>query len=227
MLRESLPRLVLVAAATASCNGGQAAAPVAEHPSGAVVRAGDIYIYAREVESWLSTIALIEVDETEPSLKRKALSNILIPLAVARSLDPAAYEAARERAAGAHETLLAGGELDPTGPQTEELEGIWLRSQGIGLDVWGLARGMPTGEWVIIESVGAFVVFRVLEAPPYEEWSGGTKIRVEKLVFPYLPPEKPWRLLQQAIDRTEFEVVDPTYREIVPDHFEYSRRTIR
>ncbi|MCP3918199.1 MAG: hypothetical protein GY711_21830 [bacterium] len=199
---------------------------VEHHPAGAILRVDAGYVYANEVDAFVETIGLIEPDESLPSLRRKALANICMPRAVARQLDPQAYERARQEVSTLYEAVLAGEGLATDGPQIEKLEGHW-RSE-FGMDVWGLARSETEGIWSDVhETVGGFTFFRVVSAPPSEEWDLNTRITIERVFVPYLPPEGPFLLLQQAVDQADFEVVDPAWEELVPAHFKYSRDTIR
>ena len=85
--------------------------------------------------------------------------------------------------------------------------------------------GARLDEWTLLDSVGCWVVFRVLEAPPYEEWDGGTKIRVEKVIYPYLEVDEPRELVQRAIEEAVIVVIDPAWEEILPAYYKYSRST--
>ena len=75
---------------------------------------------------------------------------------------------------------------------------------------------MRAGEWSRpLESVGAFVIWRLVEDVPEPRQLTST-VRIERYFFPYIPEEGPQALVQQAIEASKLEVLDPEWEELLP-----------
>ena len=102
-------------------------------------------------------------------------------------------------------------------PNVEVVEGDW---RALGLDVWTLALEAPPGEWSeVVETAGAFVLFRVLEPPGARGGEG--VLAVERALVPYLETRDARGLIESVYDQVTLTVVDPAWAEIVPEHYKY------
>jgi len=227
-MRVSLPAsLVLAAALLGSCaDSGDGAAPGAADlarrdtrtwPAGCVLAVDDVPIFADEVDRASAWIAMIEPRSTPPHLRRLALTNVVLPEVLRSLVDPEAREEALGNASSRLASLRAGtfaGAPGPDGALGTLVEGTW---QDFGIPAWGLALELPKGEWSeVVEDGGSFAVFRVLarEAAPV---SAATWFQIDLFSFPYLPPEGGARLLEEAYDQHTLTIVDPAWRELVPE----------
>ncbi len=193
---------------------GVGSARVSDVPPGAVLCIdGHEYITRAEVEEWVECVASIETSASPPQLLRLSLTNFVLPRAVARNIDRRAYEETRERARAIHARLLDGGTPGVDLPPSEVVEGTWKE---IGLDVWDRCAGMEVGEWSEpLESVGAFVVWRLVEEQEKPRKVASTA-HIERYFLPYLPEESPHALVQQAIEQSKLEFLDPEWAELLP-----------
>lgn len=191
------------------------------HPPGTVMLAGDVPILASEVDEITPLIALIEPVSSDAQLRRLALTNVVLPRALARAIAPAEREAARAQAV-ATLARLRGGEVlgpAPAGSSGGELrEGQWAE---LGLQVWYAAWSLPDGEWSEpIEDAGRFVLVKRLkrtDAPV----PGATRFQVEIAAFPWLDAHSGGAQVDAAYDTVHLEIVDPAWRIYVPELTQY------
>jgi hypothetical protein len=199
------------------CGSGAGDAARAETPAlppDAIFRLdGHEIVTSSEVDEWLECTHFLQTNASLPQQRRLSLTNFVFPRAVARNVDRKAYETARETADAIHARLLDGGEPGRDLPASESIVGTW---EDTGLDVWWKCRDMVPGEWSRpMESIGAFVIWRLVEAPE-QPWRPGEKVHIELLRIPYIPTESPRALIQQAMDETKLEVLDPAWEELLP-----------
>lgn len=186
-------------------------------PPGCALLVEDVPILVADVDRWLDAIRLVEPTATLPHARRLALVNIELPRVVGSLLDPDRRERTRDAASALRERLVAPGAAPATDPALERVEGGWRE---LGLDVWALALDSPPGVWSeVVETAGAFVVFRTLEAPTAR--SATTALPLERAVLPYLDGRNAKELIESAFDQTTMTVVDPAWAEIVPEHYKY------
>ncbi len=183
-------------------------------PADAIFRLdGHEVITAAEVDAWLECMHLIEKNATLPQQRRLALTNIVLPRAVARNIDRRAFETARERVDAIHARLLDGGQPGVDVPASEIVDGTW---KDTGLDVWWACRDLVPGEWSApLESIGSFEVCRLVEEPEKPLRPAG-KMKVEIIRIPYIPTEGPRALVQQAMEESQLEILDPAWAELLP-----------
>lgn len=223
---SACPAAVLIAAACGPAPPAPVHAP--PPPEGAVIRIGPgeylsepHWILAQEVDRWIATIALLEPEESRSSWRRKALTNIVLPMRVASAIFPEDRESVRERLERVRARLVAG-QGPGEGLALERFSGDF---QDVGLDVWGVAGELSPGEWSeVVETVGGWRLVRLVDAPPREEWNGGTRVTVEVLSMTYLRPEDdPYRLLHDARAQLGLRVTDPAWEWILPKVYQYEK----
>ena len=210
------PAALFLAAALAL--GACAEEPTITWPPGTVLAVDSMPIFAAEIDEWLDIIALAMPADSKPSLRRLALMNIVLYRTVARLIDPGLFASVRADAEATRKSLVAGLPLNPGAPPMERISGSWQGEGALGLDVWGKARTAPIGEWsAVFESIGAFVLFRVIERPD-EPWNGGTIVTLDRVVFPYLVDTfDPRGLIESGRDQMVLTVVDEEWGDIVPE----------
>jgi len=215
--------LLLASCGSETAEAGEVArtAPGRSWPAGCVLAVDDVPILADEVDVPSAWIEMIEPHSTPPQLRRLALTNVVLPRVLAGLMQPAARERARAEAEARAAALHAGtyqGVPDKDGAFGTRLEGTW---QDFGIPAWGTAVGLPKGEWSdVVEDAGAFAVLRVLarEAAPV---SAATWMRIDLFRFPYLPEDTEAGDLERAYDEHRLTIVDPAWRELVPERTQY------
>ncbi|TDJ68504.1 MAG: hypothetical protein E2O39_13180 [Planctomycetota bacterium] len=214
------PAALILAAALAL--GGCAEEPTITWPPGTVLAVDSMPIFAADVDEWLDTIALVEPAASKPGQRRFALTNIVLHRTVARLLDPARFASVRADAEATRKSLVAGLPLNPGAPPMERISASWQGEGALGLDVWGKARTAPIGEWsAVFESIGTFVLFRVIERPS-EPWNGGTIVTLDRVMFPYLVDTfDPRGLIESGIDDMVLTVIDEEWGDVMPEHYKY------
>ncbi len=192
----------------------------AQPPQGAVVGVGSTWILEEEVDRWIDTIALLEPTETRPSWRRKALTNVVIPIKLAQLLVPAERELARQRALEVRKVLQTQDTLPADWPET--IESKTGRAFDVGLQHWLTAHELPLGQWSDIqEEPGAFLILRVLSAPPAEDWVANTPVEIEFVQIHYIRTEDdPKLLVEQMRERTHIWAVDPEWEWILPQYYQ-------
>lgn len=216
------PAIPLLPAAILLALGGCAKTQPATWPEGAVLAVDTMPILASDVDEWLDTIALAMPASSKPGLRRLAITNIVLPRTIARLIDPARFASVYAAAEAARKDLVAGLPLGPGSPPVERVHGSWRGDGALGLDVWGKARTAPIGEWSpVFESVGAFVLFRVVERPD-EPWNVGTAVTVDRVVFPYLVDTfDPRGLIETGKQDMVLTIIDPAWGDLVPELDKY------
>jgi len=185
-------------------------------PAGTVLTLNATPILVDEVDAIGSIVARVEVHHTLPSLRRIALTNVILPLVAARQVAGAEQHAAALARAHDWRGALARGET-PVGPLTPPREDV-LRGGVIelGLPIWAWALEAPLATWSEpIETVGAWRLVRVLER------SAGYRpadvvLDVEVRTFVWDPAESFPQDLEDHLDRSKLEFVDESWRDVVP-----------
>ncbi len=187
-------------------------------PPGTVVAVDDVPITLDEVDRASVWIERIDPKSSGPQLRRLALTNVSLPRALAEAMAP------KERARAereAHEALaeLRGGTwsapLGADGAIGEFVSGTW---KDLSISSWGLAADLPVGEWSEpLDDAGHFLIVKLLERTHLPH-TAALHVRVDVLAFPYLPEDAD---IEGAKDRHRLTIVDPAWREIVPERIQY------
>ncbi len=195
---------------------GPSTTAAAALPAGTVLTLNGTPIRADDVDAIGSIVARVEVQHTLPSLRRIALTNVVLPRTAARQLvGEEKYAAARALADTWHATLVRGGAQSAplAGPPEEVLEGGLLQ---IGLEVWNWAIDAPLDAWSEpIETVGAWRLARVIERSAGLR-PADVRLKVEVRTFVWDPAESFRKEVEDQLDRSKLVFVDETWRDVVP-----------
>lgn len=218
--RLALQALVLAAgAAVAACAPAEpaaVAAPAASAPAdGAVLRVDGLPLTAAEIEHLADGVELLYPEYSRKHARRLALTNELLPRLAGHALQPERWQEARAACAAAFE---AGA------PEPRREEGNF----GIlGLGLWDAARRLAPGTWSEPQELfGRFVRVR-LEARDGAPDPRAEVLDVLVLEFPYLELAEAHNAYDFALDRAVLEVVDPAWREAVPEAWQHRMRPDR
>ncbi len=184
---------------------------------------GEIAIHAEEVDRASATVQLIEPAASAQQLRRLAFSNIVLPRAVARALAPQKREDALREAQEKLAVLRAG--KDSTPPKSDGTIGTYVEGQfpEVGLMNWAAALELEDGVWSDpIEDAGSFVLLRRLwrrDGPVPR----ATVVACDALRFDWLDPDPLARRgeIDRALDVQRLRILDPAWREIVPELIQY------
>jgi len=224
--------LLLAAFAGLGCDRGSDAAPPqaaasTEWPAGVVMVVGSRPITAEEVDLASVWIQSIEPGASPAHLRRLTFANVILPRVIAHELDPAGRERALAQARKRLSELRSGqfaGPLGPDGVLGEYLEGPWTK---LGLPGWGTLLDAPDGEWSEpIEDAGSWVLMRRLwrreGATP-----AATVLAVDALRFDWLDPATRRASIDSAMDQFPLTIVDPAWREVVPELIQHRMKARR
>jgi hypothetical protein len=165
---------------------------------------------------------LIEPRFVQKQLVRLALTNVVLPRAVARALaGEEAYARARTAAETARAQIDSGEWTGPVAPDSSggtRISGPYSR---IGLERWTHAFDLQPGEWSpVFEEIGAFSFVKCLSRVdgklPIQ-----TEFDLEVVSFFYLPEDKGEALVEAGYDRIRLKILVPEWREIVPELLQY------
>lgn len=218
LFRPHRPGLAVLLLCTLACApAADEGPPPKDYPEGTVYVVDGVPILASEIDEWVETIRLVQPTHTLPSLRRLALTNLVLQRAIGASLAPADRELAREMCARDLEILKGGGELSLEGPQVQRFHDNWNSQVDIGLDRWGKGREVGVGEWTMFETIGGFTAMRLVAAP--HQWRMDSPVTLEHVTHYYLPTDGMKDILESAMDVAEIEVVDPAWERYLPSHY--------
>lgn len=216
-----LAAALFAAAVLSTCDRApEPEAAVRSWPEGVVLAIDDEPIYAEDVDRASTAVQLIEPAASSPQLRRLALSHIVLPRALARVMAPKEREQARNRALGKLAEIRAGltGPPKPDGVLGDKVEGLWT---DLGLGNWHAALELPDDQWSEpIEDAGAFVLMRRLwrrDGPV----PMATVVSVDAFRFDWIEPHTRRAAIDAALDQHKLQIVDPAWREIVPELYQY------
>jgi hypothetical protein len=220
-VRAPLARLALVVAlvpvlATALGSCDPPAPPPRSWPAGTVVVLNGTPITADEVDAIGSIIARTEPDYVLVQLRRIALTNVLFQRLAAIQIAGPRYEEARKTAVELARALQAGKAPDParTDILHADLDGNF---KSIGLGVWNWGMDAPNGTWSDpIEAEGAFAVVRVESRSPSPVARSAT-MKISAWYVPYVQAGGSTNPVEDKLDRSKLEIVDPTWIDVVPE----------
>lgn len=206
---------LLATALAAACSRGSATAdapPAARtFPEGTVLLVDGVALAAAEVEALADGVALLFPEYSRLHARRLALTNELLPRLAGRSLEPARWEEARAACAASE-------------PRAEGAR----RYQGnfglLGLGLWDTARRLEPGTWSApCEIFGRFARVR-LEGRDGNPDARAEELDISLLEFPYLDAAEAKDAYERALDRAVLEIVDPAWREAVPEAWQHRMR---
>ena len=209
--------------------GADGAAPPAEAPApaswpeGTALAFGGAPVSAEEIDQHLELIHLIEPHLVKSDHRRKALTNIVLPVVAGRVLYPEERQAAFERAQALAAEAREVGRAPEGAPEPQYLTGTWLE---VGMPVWDEARRTEPGSFSrVVETPGAWTFVHVLAAgvEPGEAFGPMTQVTVQRYDVPYIEREATRDTLQSAMDQLQLEIVDPEWEKVVPASLLYPR----
>lgn len=199
-----------------------AAAPTS-WPEGTALVFGGAPVSVDEIDRHLELIHLIEPHLVKSDHRRKALTNIVLPVVAGRVLYPEERQAAFERAQALAAEAREVGRAPESAPEPLYLTGTWLE---VGMPVWDEARRTEAGSFSgVVETPGAWTFVHVLAvgAEPGEAFGPMTQVTVQRYDVPYIEREATRDMLQSAMDQLELEIVDPEWEKVVPASLLYPR----
>lgn len=205
----------LLALGLFACGSGESEAEAKSWPAGTAVALGNQAILADEIDRDIDALLDIEKAYVVEQRRRLILTNIAMPRAYARGLDPARMEAARREAQSWRESFDSSG---PPAPLDSRLTGNW---DEIGLGVWLVARDLLVGETsAVVELPGEFLVVRLIERDNAENLAI-ERLTVEIQRFPFVDDVT---RLADDLETTDLVIVDPAWDEIVPGYYKYKMK---
>lgn len=186
------------------------------YAEGTAFAIGGVPVMKADIEEYLPLMRMIDPHLVDTSLRRRALANIVLPIAAGQALDAEAYEAAFQKAQRIRAAVLETGIFPPDAPKANYLTGTWI---DVGLVPFKAAAGMEPGTYSpLLESPAAFTFFKLVATNLQEGEAMGpqTELVIQRYDVPYLPDEASVELIQSAIDTLPLEIVDPEWEPIVP-----------
>ena len=171
---------------------------------------------AEEIDQHLELIHLIEPHLVESDHRRKALTNIVLPVVAGRVLYPEERQAAFERAQALAAEAREVGRAPEGAPEPLYLTGTWLE---VGMPVWDEARRTEAGSFSgVVETPGAWTFVHVLAvgAEPGEAFGPMTQVTVQRYDVPYIEREATRDMLQSAMDQLGSRSSIPSGRRSCP-----------
>jgi hypothetical protein len=209
---KALGALLLLGGASCAPAAPAAGTPPAPPADGAVLRVDGLALTAAEIDRLADGVELLFPEYSRKHARRLALTNELLPRLAGHALQPERWEAARAACAAAFEA----GVLEP-----RLQEGNF---DALGLGLWDAARRLELGAWSEpVELFGRFVRLR-LESRDQAPDPRAEELDVLVLEFPYLALAEARNAYDFALDRAVLEIVDPAWREAVPEAWQHRMR---
>lgn len=192
-------------------------------PAGTVLAVEDLAITSEEVDQAVVIVQRIERRAVDAQLRRLALTNVVLPRAILRLLGGERREQALAEAQAALERLRAGEWVGPTA------EGLHGEKRGgnfysVGLSLWAAGTDLAPDAWSDpIEQDGCFWLVRRVALRP-SPVPLGVEVDLDALSFPFVEQASRAAELEAAYDRYRLTIVDPAWRELVPELLQYRMR---
>ncbi len=178
-----------------------------------------------EIDRYVDMVHKIEPHLVKRDHRRKALSNVVLPIAVGRALVPeadrfAAFEEAERLATAAKET----GQVPEGGAEVQYLTGTWKE---VGMTIWNEAQSTEPGSFTgVIETPGAWSFAHILavNVEPGEAFGPLTEVTVQRYDVYYYDREGMRDLIQDGLDQLPIEVIDPEWEAVIPPLYLYPSR---
>ena len=181
-------------------------------PDGTCLAVGEIPLATADIDRIGAWIALIKPADTQPALRRQALTHTLLERAALASR----YATEREAAHTSAMELLARLTADETAPEGVEsgsVSGTW---DDLGLVVWGETRELDTDSWSgPIEDAGRWLLLRRTEHTPGLA-PGADLYKVDLISLPFVPSDFTRADVEATIDDSLLTVIDPAWGDLVP-----------
>ncbi len=205
----------VLAVALVSCGHGSPP-PAHAWPAGTVLALNGTPISADEVDAIGSIIARTEPDYVLVQLRRIALTNVIFQRIAAIQIGGPRYEAARKTATDLAHALQS--RQAPDAARTDivhaDLDGNF---KSVGLEVWNWAIDAPIGTWSDpIEAEGAFGIVRVESRTPAPV-PRSVMLKLSVWYVPYVPTGEATNPVDARLDRSNLEIVDEAWRDVVPE----------
>lgn len=182
-------------------------------PLGTVLAVDGQPFTAAEIDLVADRLGELRPDYTRPHLRRLALTAVVIPSRVAQRLAPDRRQRQLRAAQACRERLISGQPPDPElGVVEVERSGNWFQ---LGIILGPTVSDLPVGEWSpVTDSLGIWFSARVLQRE-VGETPIETELRVALIEFPYLEDNR--ATIDEALADTTYTLVDPAWREILPE----------
>jgi len=196
-----------------------------ELPEGTVVTIGGVPITADQVERYVGLMSGIEPQYVEADWRRKALTNIALPMAAAHAILPEERDAAFVRAQALHSEARETGRFPP-GVTPRYATGTW---KDLGMVEWVAAAETRVGNFTaLVETPGGWAFGKVIastlgegeEPDAFDEFT----VQIVEVQFVEMPDRERHDLIQDAIDDLPIVVVDPEWEPILPALYLYEGR---
>lgn len=223
------PRVISVGLAAAitllaGCSGGGddpvPAAPAP--PEGTVISIDQVHLTADDIDRWLPAIELIDPHLVKASQRRRAFSNIVLPLAAGAALDPASRDEAFGRAQSILATTRETGTVPEGTPEPQVLTGTFVE---VGLAPWAMALEMQIPSYSeLFETPGAWTFFKLIasNAEP-GQFDGRTELTIVRYDIPYLPREATRTVVYEGMEQLPIRAYDPDWEAIIPPVYLYNK----
>ncbi|MFT5080585.1 MAG: hypothetical protein ACI84E_001242, partial [Planctomycetota bacterium] len=181
-------------------------APTKSWPDGAVLAAGDVPILQSEVDRTATWVKLLYPEDTQPSLRRKALTHIHLNRAALANTFP---EQRAEALADAQRVMQDLGKPNPPTPSV--VTGRW---SDLSLEIWGEVRDFELDVFRgPIELTGRWVLLRLDSATPGLV-PAADRFTVSMFEFSFTPPDFDSQVALNS--QSVLTVIDPAWEFIVP-----------
>ncbi len=197
-------------------------APEPTYPDGTVLAVDGEPIRADDVDWIADAIGELYPHYVPSQLRRLALTNVVLPIWAIRARDAEARGAALEACRAARATVGADGATENGAPHAGGVHAL-------GIDLWVSARRLEAGVWSEpIELIGRWALVRVESTEPGESGQGEW-LELTVQMFPFLDLSYPGATdantsIEDAIDAAVLEIVEPAWRELVPEAFLFRMR---
>lgn len=194
--------------------------PARTWPAGTVLAVEDVPILAEEVDQASVIVQRIERRAVDAQLRRLALTNVVLPRVLTQLVAGERRAAALAEAQAALARLRAGEWVGPPA------DGLYGEARGgsfhrLGLSLWAAGTDLPEGLWSEpIEQDGCFLLARRVALRP-SPVPLGVEVDLDVLAFPFVDQATRALELEEAYDRYRLTVVDPAWRELVPELLQY------
>ncbi len=189
----------------------QESAPAAHGvwPEGAVLAVDDAPIFQKDVDRASKWVQFLHPENTQPSLRRMALTHIILDRTTLAVLYPKERDSARGDAESALEELRKGDSIN----KGRSVTGDW---SGLGLALWGETRALEVGSWSgPFELIGRYVLIRKdFHFPGLVPAADKFTVTIQE--FPYTPSDFSREDLANASKKVQLSILNRDWEALVP-----------